>query len=213
MMLLHGMRSDLARIVLVAMVGLHLISCRNPFATRQAEDPFKTDGGLPLRAPNTSKNALENLRVTWEGRSATNYLDVLSEDFVFVPDKIDEESFPQVYQTGSMWDRGREEEFATRLFSRKGAELVLFENWNIEPPELLRSTDGGKNDEYKYHYSIGLLYGAGQAIDAPKHLAGTARIFLRELNGSWFVYRIEDSRTDPTPGTYLGTWGALRARF
>ena len=94
------------------------------------------------------------------------------------------------------------------------ADLVVFEDWNLDPPKLIRSTDGGKNDEYRYNYKIGIVYIDGLTIDAPKRLVGTAKIFLKEDGGSWFIYRWEDIRiADPLPGSYIGTLGTLRARF
>jgi hypothetical protein len=199
--------------ITIVIVCYLVVSCSNPFSTRKPEPPLKTDGGLPLKVPNTSVNALENMRISWEGRSVSYYLDVLSDDFTFIPDKNDEEAFPQVYQPGTQWDKTREEEFVTKFFSTQVADLIVFEDWKLDPPKLVRSGDGGKNDEYRYHYKVGIVYTDGLILDAPKRLVGTARIFLKEEGGSWFIYRWEDIRTDSTPETYLGTWGVLRARF
>jgi len=191
-------RTGIYIFVLVAISG-----CPNPFATRTPEIPEVGGKRLPMLDPSSALNVLSNLKIAYQGLSPLDYLDTLSEDFVFVPDPRDAEVFPDVYTPEEPWDKARESLFAGNLLSDNVTESIWFRKW---PPELMELDEEEKKETYEYQYDISLVHGR----DAPSRIRGTGYIFLRERDdGTWAIYRWEDEKTDQV----VGTWGELRARF
>ena len=190
--------------VSICIFALIVVSgCPNPFGTRAPEVPEVGGRRLPMLVPSSAMNVLNNLKIAYQGLSPLDYLDTLSEDFVFVPDPRDAEMFPDVYMPDQPWDKARESLFTGNLLSDNVTESIWFRAW---PPELTELDEAEKKEIYEYEYEVSLVHGR----DAPSKIQGTGYISLREGDdGVWVIYRWEDEKTN----LLVSTWGELRAKF
>ena len=189
--------------VVCIFVLLGIFGCLNPFATRTPESPEAGGKRIPMLDPSSAMNVLNNVKIAYQGLSPLEYMDALSEDFVFVPDPSDEGVFSDVYAPDMPWDRDRESLFAANLLSDNITESIRLREW---PPELMEMSEEEKKETYEYDYDVSLVHDR----DAPRRIRGTGYIFLREReDGTWAIYRWEDEKTDQV----VGTWGELRAKF
>ncbi len=183
----------------ILIVLLLLVSgCRNPFSTREPEPP--TGEQLPLVEPTSAENVLRNLEISCEYMSINDYMNTLSEDFLFLPDPSDRNRFPEVFS--QPWDRQREFEFCRRLFNKEMTSLISFSSSVDSNVTVIEETPSSAH--YRYDYHITLIH----HTDAPRSVRGRAEFYLRcDQLGNWTIFRWEDEKTD------LHSWGELRARF
>ena len=186
----------------MAAMGMSLWVGCNPFTTRQPEPP-ETEKRTPVRNPVSSIDVLYNLRATCENLSPTQYLETLSEDFVFVPDPEDSVNFSNAFPPGQVWDKARETVFAHNFLNDRTTQSIQFKNW---PPDLVESSTDGRRHRYEYKYDVIIDH----LRNAPKAIQGISDLFLREEeDGHWTLYRWRDERISAV----ARTWGELRARF
>ncbi|RKY69711.1 MAG: hypothetical protein DRQ02_00055 [Candidatus Latescibacterota bacterium] len=185
----------------VAIVLLLLVSgCRNPFSTREPEPP--TGKQLPLLEPTSAENVLRNLEVCCEYMSINDYMNTLSQDFLFLPDPSDNERFPEVFCRS--WDRQSEFEFCRRLFDKEITSLISFCSSVDSNATVIEETT--ESVHYRYDYYIILIY--RQHTEAPQSVKGRAELYLRcDRQGNWTIFRWEDEKTDSH------SWGELKGRF
>jgi len=171
--------------------------CENPFKLREAEPP--TSGAISILEPVRSENVLKNLKVVHNMLSIDDYMDIFSQDFLFIPDPTDKNAYPEVFSQAQPWDRDREHEFIRRLFDRDITSYIAF-----DATYLLEET--GAVDRYSYSYSMSIIHNK----DAPKQVEGRAEVYLKQdERRNWSIFRWEDERTEEEKST----WGELRARF
>jgi hypothetical protein len=179
---------------------LLVFGCRNPFATREPEPP--TGEQLPLLEPTSAENVLKNLEISCEHMSINNYMDTLSEDFLFLPDPSDSDRFPGVFS--QPWGREEESIFCQRLFDKEMTTLISFSSSVDSNATVIEGDpESGPECHYRYDYDIGLI-----RTGAPSRVKGSAEFSLRcDQQGNWIIFHWEDEKTDSH------TWGELRATF
>ncbi|SVB79835.1 uncharacterized protein METZ01_LOCUS232689, partial [marine metagenome] len=109
----------------------------NPFATRTPDCP--SGKLLFLREPLRPENVLLNVRDTFEGFSPVQYMDQVTEDFLFVPDADDLQRFPEAFNppedynpesnSDTLWTRDDERRFASNLLDRTRFHRIEFSRW------------------------------------------------------------------------------------
>ncbi|MCK4417959.1 MAG: hypothetical protein KAV99_07300 [Candidatus Latescibacteria bacterium] len=177
---------------------LLVFGCRNPFATREPEPP--TGEQLPLLEPTSAENVLKNLEISCEHMSINNYMDTLSEDFLFLPDPSDSDRFPDVFS--EPWGREEESIFCQKLFDKEMTTLISFSSSVDSNATVIEETADFVH--YRYDYHIALIH----HTDAPRSVKGSAEFSLRcDQQGNWIIFHWEDEKTDSH------TWGELRATF
>ncbi len=185
--------------ILIVLLVL-VFGCRNPFATREPEPP--TGEQLPLLEPTSAENVLKNLEISCEYMSINDYMDTLSEDFLFVPDGSDSERFPDVFS--EPWGREEESIFCQRLFDKEMTTLISFSSSVDSNATVIEET--AEFVHYRYDYHIALIH--HHHTDAPRSVKGSAEFSLRcDQQGNWIIFQWEDEKTDSH------TWGELRATF
>ena len=177
---------------------LLVFGCRNPFATGEPEPP--TGEQLPLLEPTSAENVLKNLEISCEYMSINNYMDTLSEDFLFLPDRSDSDRFPDVFS--EPWGREKEAIFCQRLFDKEMTSLISFCSSVDSNATLIEETV--ESIHYRYDYDIGIIH----RTDAPSRVQGEAEFYLRcDQHDNWTIFRWEDRKTDSH------SWGELKATF
>jgi hypothetical protein len=173
-----------------------IISCNNPFATREPEKP--TSGGVAIKPPNSPENVLDNLKNSFQGLSIQDYLSVYSENFRFHPDPDDSVLFEQDFSGG--WDFDKETQFANFFLQRQN-----FRDGATQPIEI----------DPVYEYKPGLDYYEYQYLmfvstkDSTETYEGVAWLYLnKDTDGKWSIYKWIDKRLTKNSMT----WGALRAK-
>ena len=184
-----------------------LIACNNPFATRTPAPP--SEGKIDLLEPDSATNVLQNFgdifKKVNDERYEEGYTELFDEDFEFLPDESDRETFNVVFST--QWLKDREERFAKKLFEKGFLSGVSIDLWSFTP---LQASEDEEQYEYQYSVTIGYVDPRFTEDDFyPKSLRGTSLLFLSEKDGTWAIYRWEDQRTDEE----AASWGGLRAKF
>ena len=173
------------------------LSCNNPFQTRIPEKP--PPGGAAIKPANSAENVLYNMRIAFDSLSIQDYLDAFSEDFIFIPDPEDSIEYENDFRT--VWNKDRETEYATNLFTHvrsdslgKRSVSIPISNYEYKPGE----------DMYEYNYVIELKDAVTDT------LRGRAWLYLKEYpDGKWYIYQWVDHRVQ----IYTNTWGVLRASY
>jgi hypothetical protein len=177
---------------------LYTVSCNNPFSTRTPQVP--SSGGVAVKPATTADNVLYNMRVTFEGRSLQDYLDVFSEDFRFNPDPEDSLEYEDRFNTP--WNKERENDFANNFFLTVNADTLADNSVTLS---LFRYEYRPGQDMYEYNYEVEIEIQNKVTI-----LSGRAWLFLREYpDGKWYIYQWVDHRYERKKIT----WGVLRAMY
>ena len=164
---------------------------------------------IDLLEPDSATNVLDNFQTIFENvgdqRYEEAYTGLFEDEFEFLPDESDRQTYSIVYAT--QWLKDREEIFGRRLFEKDFLQGVEVETWSVA--ELERAGDVEKHElicSATFDYVNAELAVNGYY---PKTLKGTARLFLRERNGAWAIFRWEDQKTD----VEAASWGGVRAVF
>ena len=141
------------------------------------------------------------MKTAFNNYSTQDYLNTFSEDFVFVPDNDDSLTYEDRFI--SVWDKSRETEFATNLFTYILSDSLVERSVNV----ILSNYEYKSGDDmYEYNYVIEQI---DETADVTKNtLRGRAWLYLREYtDGNWYIYLWVDQRVQ----TSSMTWGVLRA--
>ncbi len=181
----------------------------NPFSTRVPDCP--SGDLLFLREPTTPEAVLFNVRDTYEGFSAVQYIDQLAEDFIFVPELNGLELFREVYNppdgynpdnpadSDTLWTRDEERRFATNLLDRTLFQQFTISRWydaNLDQKRLY--PDEPERETYIFDYILDFIE---QPDDNGKVLAFEVRgrmevdlVTPSEENPVWSIRRWQDFR-------------------
>ena len=196
----HSFRVMKIYTAILIVLLLLVFGCKNPFATREPESP--TGEQLPLLEPTSAENVLKNLQISCEYMSNNDYMDTLSEDFLFLPDASDSDRFPGVFS--QPWDRNKESNFCEKLFDKKMTTLISFNSSIDSNATVIEET--AEFVHYRYDYHIALIH----HTDAPRSVKGSAEFSLRcDQQGNWIIFHWEDEKEKIDSHT----WGELRATF
>jgi hypothetical protein len=196
----------------------------NPFSTRVPDCP--SGDLLFLREPTTPEAVLFNVRDTFEGYSAVQYVDQLSEDFLFVPELSGLELYREVYNpppgyspddptdSDTLWAHEEERRFATNLLDRKLFQQVTISRWYIAgEDDVLLYPDEPMRETYIFDYILDFIEqpgadGTGQAFEVRGRIEMDL-VTPSEENPVWSIRRWRDFRDGVDDQSFTELRGAF----
>ena len=136
----------------------------SPFSSRVPDCP--SGARLFLREPTTPEQALFNIVDTMRGLSPVQYMDQLTEDFIFVPDVEAMELYLDVYNppagynpdfpdVDTLWNREQERRFAVNLLDNTQFRSIAIERWyRSSQDERIPFDDDPLHERYIFPYEI-----------------------------------------------------------
>ena len=195
----------------------------NPFSTRTPDCPSGTL--LFLRDPTTPDAALLNVRDAIEGFSPIQYLDQLTEDFLFVPDVDGVQLFPEVFNppdaydpqadADTLWSLDQERQFVFNLLDRARFQKIDFIRWfDSTAAERLLYDDDALLETYIFPYRVEFTEQPSPEKTAEIfEISGRIEIDVStpsEDNPVWIVRRWEDLRD---AASSRRSWTELRGEY
>ena len=168
----------------------------SPFSTRLPECP--SGKLLFLREPTTPEAVLFNVRDAFEGFSPIQYLDQLTDDFLFVPEPAGLDLYREVYEppegfdpdadADTLWTRVDERRFATNLLDPKLFQRVLVSRWyEAGADQRILYPDDRRRETYIFPY----------IIDLTEQPGADGRVSVVEVRGRMEVDLITPSTENP----------------
>lgn len=151
-----------------------------------------------------------------EVRSADLYMDQLSGDFIFVPDPIDVEEYPGVYDASrdTLWNREQERRFAQNVLDPARVGTVSLTRWYLSSSDERSTSEDGLTETFFFPYEGDLeLKGVDGEESTTLGFRGRMELDLVTPtleNPVWSVARWRDEAD--LASTKL-SWGELRAQF
>ncbi len=136
----------------------------SPFSSRIADCP--SGKRLFLREPTTPEAVLFNVVDTMRGLSPVQYMDQLTEDFLFVPDVEAMELYLDVYNppagynpdfpdVDTLWNREQERRFAVNMLDNSQFRSIIIERWfQSSKDERILFDDDPLHERYIFPYEI-----------------------------------------------------------
>ena len=195
----------------------------NPFSARTPDCPTGTL--LFLREPTTPDAALLNVRDAVEGFSPIQYLDQLTEDFLFVPDVDGLQLFREVFNppadydpqadADTLWSLDQERLFVFNLLDRTRFQKIDFIRWfDSTKAERLLYDDDQLLETYIFQYRVEFTEQPSPERAAEIfEISGRIEIDVAtpsEDNPIWIVRRWEDLRDDASTRR---SWTELRGEY
>ncbi len=192
----------------------------NPLSTRTPDCP--SGSPLFLRERTEPAFVLFNVETTFEHLRPSQYMEQLTEDFIFVPDREDIDLHPEIYQApdnydpdrDTLWTRERERGFAAGLLNQNRFQKVDFVRWYKSAKDEVQPLEDGLKERYIFPYEIDFIVLAGKETDCSgQGLKGLMEVDLvtpTPENPVWSIQRWKDLRD---PATAKCSWGELRAEF
>jgi len=182
------------------------VSADNPLSTRLPECP--SGALLFLREPTDPEAVLFNVRDTFEGFSPTQYMDQLTEDFLFAPDLDGLQLYLEVFRPpagynpdppdlDTLWAREAERRFALNLIDRQRFQRIQFTRWyDASEDERILDADNTRLETYVFPYALRLLSQPDNAgVVTVTAVRGEAEVDLvtpSDENPVWAVRRWQD---------------------
>lgn len=180
---------------------------------------------LFLREPTTPEAVLFNVRDTFEGFSAVQYVDQLSEDFLFIPELSGLELYREIYNPpdgynpdnpanrDTLWARGDERRFATNLLDRTQFQQVTISRWYIpgEDQRILHA-DEPERETYLFDYIVDFIEQPVDGNARAFELRGRMEVDLvtpSEENPVWSIQRWQDFRAGQNDQSFTELRGAF----
>lgn len=179
----------------------------NPLSTRIPDCP--SGDLLFLREPTTPEAVLFNVRDTFEGFSAVQYIDQLADGFLFVPELTGLEFYREVYNppggydpdanVDTLWSRDDERRFITNLLDRQRFLQITVSRWyDAGTDERILYPNEPQRETYIFDYIIDFIE---QPVDGqgPRafEIRGSMEVDLvtpSEENPVWSILRWQDFR-------------------
>jgi hypothetical protein len=182
----------------------------NPFSTRLPDCP--SSPRIPLLEPTRAEFVLANIEIAVENFSPIQYVDQLTEDFLFVPDEADLDLFPDVFpappgydteaDTDSLWTLEEERRFATSAFIKQAFVEIKFNRWytasfDADNASGLAECAGisGTRECFAFPYDVDFIPEEGETISVKGRIEVVV-ITLNEENPSWTLRRWQDFRDE-----------------
>ncbi len=181
-----------------------LLTCDNPFATREPEDP-KSNQSTWIQ-PTSPAYVLANLRNAIKEKNATNYLRCLADTsesqrtFRYFADPATVSAHPGLFER---WGKDQERTYFNQLLfflpadSASGLSLDLLQENVFQDSVIMLQ---------KYRLTVAHKC---EASDCPRLMEGQAEIkLLKNTSEFWYIYMWRDYSVGET-----STWSELRAYF
>jgi hypothetical protein len=176
----------------------------SPFSSRIADCP--SGSRLFLREPTTPEAVLFNIKDTMRGLSPAQYMDQLTEDFVFVPDVEAMELYLDVYNPpagynpeadlDTLWNREQERRFSVNLLDNTHFRGLDFNRWYESANDERKVGDDPLEERYIFPYAIEFTEqptAGGEVFEVRGRLEVDV-ITETDDNPLWLVRRIRDFR-------------------
>ena len=191
---------------LLLAAGLGIMASCGVFEPRDSEPPEEGSGGSVYVPPQEPAMVVSNLVTVMVESPHTNYPELFSEDFTFVPDRDDVLTLESIYGQGVFdnWDVDVELQVGDRLFNRYFLALL-----ELSEGTVIEDTDSTYTVYHEYEFDIlgdkGWSYFRG---------AANFRIRRDPSDNLWYLYQWEDFRTEASDSTGIdGTWGLLKGEI
>ncbi len=182
-------------------VMLLLLACENPFATRSADPPSVRRG--TWEEPIFYDHVLHNLESSYNEQIIGNFIDSISEDFLFIPDPVDDAQNPEIFRE---WGFEQESDVTRSIFSSGTGRFIDLTLVDTTMAVTFYPAGDTVRTEMIYDLTV-----AQDRVSAPRHMVGRAVLYVSEGQGGiWKIYRWEDSKADFPDSS---SWGELKAAF
>jgi hypothetical protein len=197
--------SQLKTIILIILIPIILNSCKNPFATREAEPP--TEGRTSWQLPTDPMIVLQNMKSAIVEKNVENYMKCLVDSinlFHFTPDQYQASTNAGIFE---QWSLAHEQSYINKAFTSIPDDSARSLNFtNIQRNEFPDSALIRADYTIELHHILASTYpiiGKGQ-VDF---------VFIRRY-GYWMISRWSDFETklDPT-ATRVPSWSTIKASF
>lgn len=180
-------------------------SCKNPFATREAEPP--TEGRTSWQFPTDPVIVLENMKVAIREKNVENYMKCLVDSvnlFRFVPDQFEASNHIGIFER---WNLTHEQSYINKAFtsipddSLRSLRFSSLQRSEFPDSALIRA-------DYVLELNHILK------IDFPKLAQGRVDFWFVQRNGYWVIRRWIDFETKlDSTATRIPSWSTLKASF
>ncbi len=186
--------------------GLVLVASCGVFEPRDSEEPGEGSGGSVYIQPQEPAVVISNLVTVMVEAPHTNYPDLFTEDFTFVPDPDDVLTLESIYGQGVFddWDVDVEVQVGDRLFGRYFLALL-----ELSEGTVIEDTDTTYAVVHEYRFDI-----LGDQGWSNFRGAANFRIKQDPSDKLWYIYEWEDFRTEASDSTGIdGTWGLCKGEI
>jgi len=199
------MRNQSKIIILIILISIIFNSCKNPFATREAEPP--TEGRTSWQLPIDPMIVLQNMTAAIEERNVENYMKCLVDSinlFRFTPDQYQASTNAGIFE---QWSLVHEQSYINKAFTSipdDSARSLKFSN--IQRNEFPDSALIRADYEIAIHHILTPTF--------PTIGKGQLDFVLTRRSGYWVIIRWSDFETiiDPT-ATRVPSWSTIKASF
>lgn len=198
------------------MIHLNHPGSGNPFASQIPDCP---SGQLIfLREPTRPENVLANMRTIFQDptRNLGQYMDQLAEDFTFVPDELDVQLHPEVYDVDrdTLWNREQELRFAQSIFDPDRIETIHFTRWYKSTTDERIPSEDQLSETFVFPYEVEFVEKSRDQEQANLlAIKGWMELDLVTPTVENPVWTIRQWRDLRDPATAKRSWGELRAEF
>ena len=197
-------------------------SDENPFSARMPDCPSGTL--LFLREPTEPEAVLLNVRDTVEGFSPIQYLDQLTEDFLFVPDVDGVQLYREVFNppenynpdvdADTLWTQQQETQFVRNILDRTQFQRIEFERWFDSDSQRILFEDDPLREKYIFAYEVEFTEqpSAERAAEIFE-IRGRIEVDVKtpsQDNPLWVISRWQDLRD---AASARSSWTELRGEF
>jgi len=190
----------------------------SPFTTQMPDCPSGKQ--LSLLEPTRPEYALFNLRSIFQAspqsRNLDQYMDLLTEDFTFLPDEQDILLHPEVYDSASdtLWNRVQERGFAQAILAPERIGEIRFIRWYKSSTDERYLAEDQLLETFKFPYEVEFVEKAAEGGEAGLlAIKGWMEIDLVTPTVENAVWTIQQWRDERDPATAKRSWGELRAEF
>jgi hypothetical protein len=176
------------------------------FEPRDSQQPEEGSGGTVYVQPQEPGIVISNLVAVMVEAPHTNYPELFSDDFTFIPDPDDVLTLESIYGQGVYegWDTDVEVTVGERLFSRYYLALL-----DLDDGTVTEDTDSTYAVLHQYRLDI-----LGDSGWSDFRGAANFRIKRDPSDNLWYIDEWQDFRTEASDSTGIdGTWGLQKGEI
>lgn len=199
------MANQLKTIILIILIPVILNSCKNPFATREAEPPTK--GSTSWQLPTDPMIVLQNMKAAIKEKNVENYMKCLVDSvnlFHFTPDQYQASTNTGIFE---QWSLAHEQSYINKAFTSIPGDSSRSLNFsNIQKNEFPDSALIRADYEIALHHILASAY--------PTIGKGQVDFVLTRRYGYWMIRRWKDFETKvDSAATRVPSWSTIKASF
>lgn len=190
--------------IVIALSLAVIVSCKNPFATREPEPP--TEGRSSWQYPESPEIVLQNMAVAIKEKNVENYLKCLvdsSKLFQFTPDQYEAANNPGIFE---QWTLAHEQSYINKAFSSIPDDSIRSLSFVNNPPTpFLDSWLIQASYTLRLHHTLDKSY--------PKQVKGNVDLWFILRNGYWVINKWIDYTIIDTTANRIPSWSTIKASF